>query len=150
MARKLSEIARRFSFIAFAGIASLWARANLAQEPTKGAETPAFVANPFIANQPQVKPQLQSSSHSQTVAEPQQSPHRRMIRYQNPFAAASKSPPVDPSLRPGPISRWRHPVLSGDQSSAIKAALLSTPAGEPARSTWDQLPPAEDLRNRVA
>jgi tetratricopeptide (TPR) repeat protein len=76
--------------------------------------------------------------------------HRRAIAYQNPFAATSKSPPVDTSLRPGPISRWRHPVIPGDEASAIKTALLSTPAGEPAHSTWDQLPPAEDLRSRVA
>jgi tetratricopeptide (TPR) repeat protein len=150
MARKLSEIARCVSFIAFAGIASLATRASLAQEPAKGTETPAFIDNPFLSNQPEVKPQLQSSSHAQTVSEPQQASHRRTITYQNPFAAASKSPPVDASLRPGPISRWRHPVIPGDEASAIKSALLSTPAGEPAHSTWDQLPPAEDLRNRAA
>jgi tetratricopeptide (TPR) repeat protein len=150
MARKLSKIARRVSFIAFAGIASLGMRATHAQEPAKGTESPALIDNPFLSNQSQVKPQLQSSSHSQTVSEPQQASHRRTITYQNPFAAASKSPPVDTSLRPGPISRWRHPVLPSDEASAIKSALLSTPAGEPAHSTWDQLPPAEDLRNRAA
>jgi tetratricopeptide (TPR) repeat protein len=152
MARKLSIIARRNTCLLIVGAASLTANTLSAQPEAQAAEPPKVIDNPFIGAQPpaQSPPKLKSSSKSQTVSEPQQKTHRRTIAYQNPFAAASKSPPVDTSLRPGPISRWRHPVIPGQESSAIKSAMLSAPAGEPAGRTWDQLPPAEDLRNRAA
>jgi tetratricopeptide (TPR) repeat protein len=150
MARKLSKVARRITYLLIAGAAALTASATSAQSETPTAESPKVISNPFLSAQPQSQPPLQSSSKAQTVSEPQQKPHRRTIAYQNPFAAASKSPPVDTSLRPGPISRWRHPVIPGEEASGVKTALLSTPAGEPAHRTWDQLPPAEDLRSRAA
>lgn len=152
MARKLSLIARRITYLLIAGAASLTTNTLPAQSDSQATGSPKVIDNPFISAGPQAQsqPPLKSSSKSQTVSEPQQKSHRRAIAYQNPFAAASKSPPVDTSLRPGPISRWRHPVIPGDESSAIKSAMLSAPAGEPARRTWDQLPPAEDLRNRAA
>src|SRR6476659_8530540 len=149
MARKLSPIARRITYVLIAGAASVTASVLSAQSDAPTAESPKVIDNPFLSGQPQSQPPLKSSAKSQTVSEPQQKVHRRTIAYQNPFAAASKSPPVDTSLRPGPISRWRHPVIPGE-SSGIKSAMLSAPAGEPACRTWDQLPPAEDLRSRAA
>ena len=70
----------------------------------------------------------------------------------------SKSPPIDSSLRPGPISRWQHPLIPATEPSAIKAAVLSQPASQlpannrRARRTLigTQLPPAENLRQRAA
>jgi tetratricopeptide (TPR) repeat protein len=93
---------------------------------------------------------MQSPSKAPTASEPQPNAHRRPIAYQNPFAAASKSPPVDTSLRPGPISRWRHPVIAGNDASGVKKAMLAPPAPEPAPSKWDLLPTGEDLRNHTA
>jgi tetratricopeptide (TPR) repeat protein len=152
MARKLSIIARRYTCLLIVGAAWLTANTLSAQFEAQTAEPPKVIDNPFIGAQPtaQSPTKLKSSSKSQTVSEPQQKTHRRTIAYQNPFTAASKSPPVDTSLRPGPISRWRHPVIPGQESSAIKSAMLAAPADEPVRRTWDQLPPAEDLRNQAA
>jgi tetratricopeptide (TPR) repeat protein len=150
MARKLSQVARQITYLLIAGVAAVSANTSSAQSEAPTAESPKVIDNPFLSAQPQSQPPLQSSSKSQTVSEPQQKPHRRTIAYQNPFASASKSPPVDTSLRPGPISRWRHPVIPSEESSGVKSALLSAPAGEPAHRTWDQLPPAEDLRSRAA
>src|SRR4051812_35128553 len=98
MARKLSTIARRIAYLLIAGAASLAAKSSSAQSETPSAESPKVIDNPFLSAQPQSQPALQSSSKSQTVSEPQQKQHRRTIAYQNPFAAASKSPPVDTSL----------------------------------------------------
>jgi tetratricopeptide (TPR) repeat protein len=139
MARKLSQTAQWMTFILIAGSTSLAATTLSAQSEPPTADSPKVFDNPFMSAQPP----------SQAVSEPQQKSSRHPIAYQNPFAAASKSPPVDTSLRPGPISRWRHPVIPGDESSAIKSAMLSAPADAPARATWDQLPPAEDLRSRA-
>ncbi len=61
----------------------------------------------------------------------------------------SKAPPVDTSLRPGPVSRWQRPVLPHEEPSPIRSAVLSPPA-KPAHPSWDQLPPAEKLRHRAA
>jgi tetratricopeptide (TPR) repeat protein len=150
MARKLSQVARQITYLLIAGVAALTANTLSAQSEPPSAESPRVVDNPFLSAPPQSQPPLQSSSKSQTVSEPHQKSHRRAIAYQNPFAAASKAPPIDTSLRPGPISRWRHPVIPGQEASGVKTVLLSTPAGEPERRIWDLLPPAEDLRSRAA
>src|SRR3954471_19618988 len=152
MARKLSPIARRITYLLIAGATALAANTLPAESEPQTADLPQVVDNPFISAQPQLHPQspLQSSSKAQTVPEPQQKSIRRPIAYQNPFAAVSKSPPVDTSLRPGPISRWRHPVIPGEDPSAIKTAMLSAPAAEPVRRAWDVLPTGEDLRHRTA
>ena len=140
MARKLSPIARRVTNLLVAGAVSFAASASLAQSDSQATQSAAVINNPFIATQapaqPKAQAKLQSSSTSQTVSEPRQKAPRRAISYQNPFNAASKAPPVDTSLRPGPISRWRHPVIPGESASPIKSAMLSAPAGEPARRTW--------------
>src|SRR4051812_16905415 len=102
MARKLSQIAQWMTFVLIAGSTSLSANTSPAQSEPQTADSPTVADNPFISTQPQ----------SQTVSEPPQKSRRPPIAYQNPFVAASKSPPVDTSLRPGPISRWRHPVIT--------------------------------------
>ncbi len=151
MARKLSKIARRISNLVLAGGVSVAANTLLAQSEPQVISPPSVIENPFISAQPKLQPsQLRGESQTLTAPEQQQAKHRRPITYQNPFAAASKSPPEDTSLRPGPISRWRHPVIPGEETSVVKSAMLSPPPGEPLHSTWDQLPPAEDLRNRAA
>jgi tetratricopeptide (TPR) repeat protein len=152
MARKLSPIAWRISSALVAGLFLLAADVAVAQTEASSTDSPKVVDNPFAKAQAQPKPPAQpkSSSQPQTAAEPPQKTSRRPVTYQNPFAAAAKSPPVDTSLRPGPISRWRRPTIPGENPTAIKSALLASPAGEPDSRAWDQLPPAEDLRSRVA
>ena len=76
-----------------------------------------------------------------------------LTTYQNPFANMSKAPPIDTSLRPGPVSRWQRPAIPGNDLSAIKSAVLSqaqTAAAAPKHNPWDQLPPAEALRQHAA
>ena len=64
----------------------------------------------------------------------------------------SKAPPIDTSLRPGPVSRWQRPIMPPNEPSAIKVsrfiAALKCEAGCQAQS-WDQLPPGETLRHRA-
>jgi tetratricopeptide (TPR) repeat protein len=101
------------------------------------------VENPFAAPQPRTRV---------VSAEPQPS-QGRPTTYQNPFAKASKAPPIDTSLRLGPVSRWQRPVIPRGEPSVIKAAVLSQPsptATEPAHLGWDQLPPVEDLLQQAA
>src|SRR3954465_14059780 len=135
MARKLSNLARSATHLTAAVLSCVIAQVVFAQEPTQTIE------NPFASKPP--KPD------SPPPTTEKQTPHRASI-YQNPFSAASKKPPVDTSLRPGPVSRWKHPVLPKDEPTSIKTAVLSSTATAPEPPTWDQLPPAEDLRQRVA
>ena len=88
------------------------------------------IENPFASKKPQV------ASPSITIEKP--TPHRAPT-YQNPFSAASKKPPVDTSLRPGPISRWQHPVVPKDGATSIKTAVLSTQATASDQPAWDHL-----------
>lgn len=153
MARKLSVVARRISSALIAGSFVFVADVALAQSEASSIDSPKVADNPFVKAQPQPISQTQvkpSALQTQTIAEPRQKTNRRSITYQNPFAAAAKSPPVDTSLRPGPISRWRRPNIPGENPTAIKSALLASPTGDHAARAWDQLPPAEVLRNRVA
>src|SRR3954462_9715538 len=104
MARKLSDFVPRAVIVMFVGAAFLATGKSFAEETGAtqtiqvGAPTNVIV-NPFVAAHGQLEPRV--------VAPEPQTSHRRPITYQNPFAAMSKSPPVDASLRPGPISRWR-------------------------------------------
>src|SRR6187549_3968407 len=109
MARKLSLLTRRIVYLLIAGAASLAANTLLAETESPAAESPTVIENSFISAgpQPDTQPPVPPSPISQSATEPQQK-SRRPIAYKNPFSASSKSPPVDTSLRPGPISRWRH------------------------------------------
>src|SRR3954471_335602 len=102
MARKLSQIARRITFTLVAAATSISSNLSPAQSEPQTAQPPAIIEHPFSSAQAQPQPKVPPrSSKSQTVPEPQQKANRHAIAYQNPFAAASKSPPVDTSLRPG-------------------------------------------------
>jgi len=109
MARKLSNLALSATRLAAALLGCLIAQLVFAQESTQTIE------NPFASKKPQV------ASPSITIEN--QAPHRAPT-YQNPFSAASKKPPVDTSLRPGPVSRWQHPVVPKDEATSIKTAVL--------------------------
>src|SRR4051812_32220193 len=135
MARKLSNFARSATRLTAAVLSCVIAQVVFAQEPTQTIE------NPFASAPPK--------AISPSTTTEQQTPPRAPT-YQNPFSAASKKPPVDTSLRPGPVSRWQHPVIPKDEATSIKTAVLSTQATVPDEPTWGQLPPAEDLRHRVA
>lgn len=123
--------------------------ARVVQNPFAAGNAPtgnASINNATSNSQTHTQTSLPAQLNSQSVSEPRSS-HRPTITYQNPFSAAAKSPPVDTSLRPGPISRWRRPILPGQDKSAIKTALLDAPTPEPTTPAWDVLPPAEDLRH---
>src|SRR3954454_20115999 len=139
MARKLSNLARSATLLTAAVLVCLTAHIVSAQESTQAGAGANRIENPFAAKQPK-------RVAAPTTTE-KEKPHRAPT-YQNPFSAASKKPPVDTSLRPGPVSRWKHPVIPKDEATTVKTAVLSTQA-VPDQPTWDQLPPAEDLRHRV-
>jgi tetratricopeptide (TPR) repeat protein len=121
-------------------VATVWfaARHVAAEGEIQVTAPPNIIENPFVGNKP--KPR--------TVAVEPQATRRGPTTYQNPFAQMSKAPPVDSPVRPGPMSRWRRPTLP-HEPSAIKAAVLS-PSTKSAGTSWDQLPPAEKLRERAA
>lgn len=131
MARKLSDIARCASFFVIASAATISAKTALAQDEIQSSVPSNIITNPFAASQPQPR----------VVAEEPQAPHRPAITYQNPFAAMSKSPPMEASLRPGPISRWRRPNIAGHDSSPIKSAVLALQPVDLTRPSWDQFGP---------
>ncbi len=143
MARKLSKMKWcTASTVLVAGAAFAVQRAR-AEGDVQVTQPNTVVENPFVASQP--KPRIAS--------EEPQSTDRGPITYQNPFANASKAPPIDTSIRPGPISRWQHPIIPRSEPSVIKAAVLDQPMprpAEPAHMAWDQLPPAERLRQAQA
>jgi len=138
MARKLSILEWSATRLVLAA-SVLFAAEQAAAEGELQVTTPTNVLqNPFVASQP--KPRV-------VVEEPQTTPHGP-VAYQNPFANMSKAPPIDSSLRPGPVSRWQHPVIPHEEPSVIKSAVLAPPA-KPKHPSWDQLPPAENLRQRA-
>src|SRR3954471_20037353 len=120
MARKLSNLARSATHLTAAVLSCVIAQDLFAQEPTQTIENP-FASKPPKAASPSMRTE-------------QQTPHRAPI-YQNPFPAASKKPPVDTSLRPGPVSRWQHPVIPKDEATSIKTAVLSSTATAPEPAT---------------
>ena len=130
MARKLSRMGRRAPFLSLAA-AALAAQFAMAQGEIQVTAPGGVVENPFFAPQPsQPKPRI--------VAEEPQPVRRGVTTYQNPFANMSKAPPIDTSLRPGPVSRWQRPAIPGNEPSAIKSAVLSpaqtTASGSQAQS----------------
>src|SRR4051812_39239726 len=137
MARKLSIALGATEMIA-AVMYCLVCGVACAQETTAPATLTNLIDNPFAAKKAQVQP---------AALPAEAKPPRKQPTYQNPFAADSKKPPVDTSLRPGPVSRWRRPALPNDTAS-VKTALLSSQPVAP-EPTWDQLPPADDLRHRL-
>ncbi len=146
MARKLSVIAQFIAFIAIA-VSTLFNLSVLRAEGELEVSKPSgVVGNPFATSE--LKPRI-------VAEEPQDSPHSPTT-YQNPFANASKAPPIDPSLRNGPVSRWQFPAIPPNRASAVRAAVLNEPSLPVLKSipvthtAWDQLPPSENLRSCAA
>ena len=127
MARKLSIIAPRLVACSCAAMLTLADGFVWAQVDVQVTKPNNVVENPYVASQP--KPRT-------VTEEPQAAPHGP-ITYQNPFANMSKSPPIDNSLRPGPISRWQHPAIPVSEPSAIKAAVLTVPSLPPSTTSSD-------------
>ena len=77
--------------------------------------------------------------------------------YQNPFAEPLAPPPAaDSAILPGPISRWRRSVAAPADDSPVTSAIRAAEAQstvdtfdpiQRANLPWDQLPPAEKLRD---
>lgn len=147
MARKLSRIGRRGSPWVLTVVAALTAQVAWAQSEIGVTSPNSVVDNPFYAAElkPVIVPEEPQPTAKQTVS-------RAPKTYQNPFANSSNEPPIDSSLRPGPVSRWRRPSIRRGESSTIKTALLNPAQGTaptPAHPGWDQLPPGEALRRQV-
>jgi tetratricopeptide (TPR) repeat protein len=138
MAGKLSSVARLGILLLLAG--GTWQVANFAIAENEGGATATakVIENPYVASKPQPP----------GVANDSQTPRRAAASYRNPFSKMSKAPPVDTSLRPGPISRWQRPAAPTEPSAVKSAVTDSSPMK--ASAGWDQLPPTETLINRAA
>lgn len=147
MARTLSRIGRRASPWVLTVAAALTAQIAWTQGEIGVTSPNSVVENPFFAAElkPPIVPEEPEPAAKQTVS-------RAPKTYQNPFANVSSAPPIDTSLRPGPVSRWQRPNIPRSEPSPIKSALLSPPQGTaptPVHPRWDQLPPGEALRRQV-
>jgi tetratricopeptide (TPR) repeat protein len=129
MARKPSQLVWTAAPLAAAIVLSITALV-FAQDEIKVTAPKSDFENPFLATG--TKPAI--------VAEEPQSARRDPTTYQNPFANMSKAPPIDPTLRPGPVSRWQHPVVPRSAAAVTKSSVLS-PAPRRTNELWDQLPP---------
>jgi tetratricopeptide (TPR) repeat protein len=128
----------RFAAPFAAATALSFAHVGFAEKPIQVAapKATAAVDNPY----------LNKELRPTTVAEEPQSSRREPITYQNPFANLSKSPPIDPTLRPGPVSRWQRPILPRESASVLK----ESPAGSVSTSkrvklSWDELNPTDPI-----
>lgn len=146
MAGKLSRTGWRASFLLLAAAVSLAAQLACAEGEIQVNAPSNVIENPFVTSKPGPQPAAEAP---QAAVEAPQPAKRGLTTYQNPFANMSKAPPMDTSLRPGPVSRWQRPNLPHDVPSAVKSAVISQPI-EPTHIPWDQLPPAENLRQRAA
>src|SRR5262245_13027499 len=112
MARKLSRRAGYSTLLTLASVALVSPR-KIAEDILTATAPANVIENPFAAKRSEPKV---------AVAEPQISA-RKSVPYQNPFANTSKSPPIDPSAKPGPVSRWQRPAIPHEEPSAIKSAM---------------------------
>jgi tetratricopeptide (TPR) repeat protein len=112
----------------------------MAAEPTPTARGPVMVQNPFVGRPAQTS----------TPAKPAAPPRQPSAVYRNPFANGSAAPPIEQPMLPGPTSRWRPSASSLDEPSAVKTAILSAAQNNDLHTPWDQLSPAESLRDRIA
>jgi tetratricopeptide (TPR) repeat protein len=135
MARKLSRLARHGSLILFTIACTSAGVSVRAEGERRDATRPAIPPNPFAV----------TPSKSEPTPVQREQPRRRPTTYHNPFANMSTAPPIEMPMRPGPVSRWRRPVMPVAESSPVKSAILSAEPQKPARPAWDQLPPLEEL-----
>lgn len=138
MARKLSWIARRGCFLLAAVGGSLAVQRTEAEGEVQVSSPPTVMRNPFASH----------GTPAEIVPEEPVPPRRGPVTYHNPFAAMPTSPPSEMPVRPGPVSRWRRPAPPLAAQSPVRAAILSTDPIEHSQIPWDQLPPAESLRER--
>jgi tetratricopeptide (TPR) repeat protein len=134
MARKLSGLAWYGCWIV---IALYWTSAvdvSCARGQVRVSSPPVVLPNPFASG----------ASEPQPVAVEPEAPRLRPTTYQNPFAHMQSAPPIEMPVRPGPVSRWRRPVLP-DEPSRVKTAILSAEAPRTSGTAWNQLPPIEEL-----
>jgi len=134
MARKLSRLVRHGCWIVVA-LAATWAiDVNCARGQVRVSSPPAVLPNPFATG----------ASEPQPLAVEPEAPRQRPTTYQNPFAQMQSAPPIEMPVRPGPVSRWRRPVLP-EEPSRVKSAILSAEAPIAGGAAWNQLPPLEEL-----
>ncbi|MFO0791230.1 MAG: tetratricopeptide repeat protein [Pirellulales bacterium] len=139
MARKLSVVVRSLAAIA---LASVWLNelpCAIAQTRTQVTAPTGTFANPFVAEG--ARPHV-------VVPEPADA-LRGPTTYQNPFAGASKAPPIDNSIRPGPISRWQRPTIARSPSSDVKTAVLSPESLEAGLTGATQSPAHKSLLENI-
>ena len=139
MARKLSEFTRGALHVSVMVVAPLAAEKALAEDRPRESAAPVIVENPFSSGGPQPA----------TVVKQSPPQPRGEIIYRNPFAAGSATPPIATPLLPGPTSRWHRSVLLFDEPSAVKTAILSADPIQNTHIPWDEIPPAETLRDRA-
>lgn len=134
MARKLSRLARHGCWILVATVNISAIQIASAETKVRVSSPPAILPNPFAADAPQ----------AEAIAVEPEAPGRRPTTFHNPFAHMPAAPPIEMPMRPGPVSRWRRPVVPGAEA-AIKTAILSAEPTKPAPLAWDQLPPLDEL-----
>ena len=119
----------RRAIVATAAVVALIVHSAAAEGEVK-VSTPRndAIENPFLA----------SDLRPTTVADEPQATRREPTTYQNPFAKMSQAPPIDPTLRPGPVSRWQRPLVSADSNSVLKSNVV-TPVVKPANPSWVQI-----------
>jgi tetratricopeptide (TPR) repeat protein len=62
----------------------------------------------------------------------------------------TSAPPLEIPMRPGPVSRWRRRFEPLDDTSPVRAAILSADPFELPQVPWNELPTNETLQARVA
>ncbi len=140
IARMLSVIARQGSCLLAALSVSMAAEIGLAETELQVSTPATVVENPFATGAPP----------ADVVAEEPELPRRGPTTYQNPFATMSSAPPIEIPTRPGPVSRWRRQFEPLDDTSPVKAAILSADPFELPQVPWSELPTTETLHERVA
>ena len=140
IARMLSVIARQGSCLLAAFSLSTAAEFGLAETEIEVSTPATVVENPFATGAPP----------ADVVAEEPELPRRGPTTYQNPFATMSSAPPIEIPARPGPVSRWRRQFEPLDDTSPVKAAILSADPFELPQVPWNELPTTETLHERVA
>src|SRR6187401_3084789 len=112
MARKLSRLSSIAAQLALVCACEAVVRAAFAEEVIALPAAPNVVANPFVVKGNESAPRSEVGDAALAS--------RPAATYGNPFANASKLPPMDATLRPGPMSRWRRPMVPQSEPSNIK------------------------------
>jgi tetratricopeptide (TPR) repeat protein len=136
----LSVIARQGCSLLAVLTLSTAAELGLAETEIQVSSPPTYVENPFATGAPP----------ADVVADEPEMPRRGPTTYQNPFATMTSAPPIEIPMRPGPVSRWRRRFEPLDDTSPVKAAILSADPFELPQVPWNELPTNETWQERVA